>query len=359
MSDIRSKLFYPRVHLSLFALAAIVFMGCGGDGATTPPSTPDTNAPPAQDTNTPPAPDTASPPAPDTNTPPGPAGVGSIVHDLVIELDATKGVDLDGDGEVDNAMGGMFTNIATLTGSADVNEAMAAAIQDGLLNIGMAWPGVESAEVGSPLNSAGFALYVVNLNDTDGDPSTKDSYSVDPSSFQEGTNIPKTLFTGATIDAGTLTAGPAAFNLGFPYYDVHMQVVIGKASFTGNVTQDENGVALSNGQLTGAVSSRSFVDWINSFVVSDWCPCATGLEQPLLDVQAGLTKDACNANANGTACTGDDETLCSFFINQCSLLMPVMAAFADIDTDADGVADSFSSLMHLQAQGTAILGLPE
>jgi len=284
---------------------------------------------------------------------------GSIVHSLVIELDETKGADLDGDGAPDNAMGGMFTNIATLTGSADVNVAMATAIDDGLLSIGMVWPGVAAADPGALLESAGFSMYVVNLNDTDGNPATKDAYTVDPSSYQDGTNIPKTLFPGATITNGTLAAGPSSFNLGFPYYDVHMQVLMGKASVTGTVTQDTTGIALTNGQLTGAVSSRSFVDWINMFVLSEWCTCATGLNNQLLDPEAGLVKEACNADADGSACTGDDQTLCGFFVNQCTLLMPIMGAFADIDTDADGVPDSFSALMHLQGQGTLIQGLPQ
>jgi hypothetical protein len=282
-----------------------------------------------------------------------------VIYELSIELDVNAGDDLDGDGEGDNALGGMFTNIETLTGSVNVNVALANNIADGVLAVGLAWPGVEEPAVGAAMNSAGFTMIVLNLADTDGDPTTTDVYAVGPGSFVEGTNIPKTLYPGATIDNGALKAGPGSFNLGFPYYDVTMQVVMGKASVSGMATKDDAGVTLSDGRLTGAVASNSFLDWINAYVTSDWCTCLEGMHGDLIDKSLGLTAEACVAAPDSSACDADQDGVCILFADQCTLIMPVMGAFADIDTDADGVPDSFSALMHIKAKGTTITGLPE
>jgi hypothetical protein len=354
---------YTLLKRTLTALVllttVLTLFACGGstDDPTAPG--PDTTTPPGPDT-TPPGPDTTTPPGPDTTTPPPTSStLGSVIYELAIELDVNAGDDLDGDGEGDNALGGMFTNIETLTGSVNVNVALANNIASGILAVGLAWPGVEEPALGSPLSSAGFSLYVLNLVDFDGDPATTDVYKVGPGSFVEGTNIPKTLYPGATITNGALAAGPGSFNLGFPYYDVTMKVVMGKASVTGMATKDEAGVALSNGRLTGAVASSSFLDWINAYVVSDWCSCLKDMHGDLIDKTQGLTAEACIATPDSSACDEDEDGVCILFANQCTLIMPVMGAFADIDTDADGVPDSFSALMHLKAKGTTIAGLPE
>jgi hypothetical protein len=326
-------------------------MGCGG---AAPIVADDPGIPPASDgvDGVPPDPELALPDAAE----PEASLQGTYLDKITIDLDPNAGPDLDNDGQGDNALGDLFTSIELLTGATNINESIAYALEDGLLNLGLVWDGIQPK---TPLDQAAFNLQLILLQAPDGEPGTQNVFHADPNSFVAGTNVAKTVFKGAAVTNGQVQAAVATFHLSFPYYDVPVNVLIGKAAMDGTATTDALGIALTNGTLSGAVSANTFLDWANAYVNSEQCTCITGLQGDLIDTSQGLGPEACIAKPDAGGCSEDDESTCILFVEQCTVLMPIIAAYADIDTDADGVPDSFSALVHLEGVGATITGIPQ
>lgn len=313
---------------------------------------------PEQDVWSPP-PTTRPPPvSPDASQPTEQATPGSYLHHLEVDLDPNAGPDLDGDGAGNNAVGALFSEIGGLLENASVNDELANAIEGGELSLGMLWTGLDPSNLSNPI---GFQLTVVDLQDTDQDPTTSASFTT---THPPGAATPGTPFPGVSIVNGAFSAGPTPLPLSFPYFGVQLTLDITQTRASGTVAADPLGIAVPEGTFTGVVDMATVTHWANDFVLSPSCACLQG-SGALIDISNGFNADACvgTSNFDSSGCTGAGgfiEGMCKFFADSCIIVVPLLAVHADIDTDGDSKADAHSAVLHFQASGAEIqvIGAP-
>ncbi|MBH23454.1 MAG: hypothetical protein CMH57_03110 [Myxococcales bacterium] len=268
----------------------------------------------------------------------------SFINSIALETDGSVGADLDGDGSPDNALGNLLNQLGSLLGDVDINAELAGAIADGDLALGMAWPDLDVASIS---DASDLTIHVFSMSATEAD----GVYTADLASFMDGTGNPQIEFNGAEISGGALSAGPAQFAFALNLADIPIELLVDSAQIMADASADGSGVALANGELSGAVPLSAIIDALNGYLASDSCAC--------LELDGDLiTGSGASFSCTGTpagSCSGDAE-ICSTIANACRLAVPIVSGQADIDLSGDGTADSISVFIRLEAQGATLSG---
>ncbi len=273
-------------------------------------------------------------------------GLFSWVSSMELETDGNIGADVDDDGQVDNSLGPLLRDLGNLIGGFDVNAQFGESIRTGQLVLGMGWPGDLNTQ-----NDTGVRIDILDLDDTDDNPSTHDEYFASEASFLPGTQVPRTRFSGVAVVGGEVEAGPSIFRLVLPFGPITLTIEIHRAVLRGGLASHNGGVALRDGTLSGAVPWASLIGALNDFLRSPNCSCL-GLEDDLIDAEAR----SCG-RAQTDTCEAMGQGICGTLAGACGLAVPLLAANLDIDLDGQNGTDAFSAYLHIGAEGTDVLGL--
>jgi hypothetical protein len=273
----------------------------------------------------------------------------TFFHTIVIEEDDSIGLDVDDDGEIDNRFGPLLQALGEVFGG-DGNATIAFLIGRGDLRMGAAWPTLE----GPVEMQDDVTLDFFDLDDVDGNPSTRDHYRVDPASFLPGTATPRSRFARGTIAQSRYDAGPApVFRMIFPLGNVLLPLVVTRAQVSGVVGQDENGLTFTQATVGGAIRYEDLIDALNAYLRSPICSCLQ-LDEPLI-TEGRL----CTGEFETESCNSPTQEVCGAIAANCGLLVPILRGQTDIDLDDDRRADSYSVYIHLAGSGTHLDGLAE
>ncbi len=277
---------------------------------------------------------------------------GTFLSRISIIYDANQGLDLNEDGEPDNAFGPLLQGLSAFL-NGDINRELALAISDGSLALGTTWPDLpEEIE-----DITGISLDAFELVDVDNNPITRNEYYATRASFLPGYITPRARFReGETVERN-FRAGPAEnFFLTIPLGGAPLNLILHNAEISGRISQSPSGVALSNGRLGGIVEVTEMIDSVNDFLMSDLCDCL-GLEGPRVDLRRGLGPEACVGQfATNTCNTVPIEGVCAGIATNCLALMLVLANAPDLDTNGDGEPNAFSAYLRIEGSPTSIVG---
>jgi hypothetical protein len=299
--------------------------------------------------------DTMSPPADDTAEPEPSEGEFSEHFSIIDSLSIADGdccFDFDNDGSPDNGLGGLLSTITGLLGDGlDINASIADAIAEGSLSVLYEQVGLDD-DMNDELTLNGY----VGVNNGDG------TYAIDPESIDEETGEPVLSF-GAEIVDGVISTEPADFFLAVPLDDLAFAFTLTQTEMVGEVSmaEDGNGLDWVNGQLGGVVSLEEFVNAFNA--IGDSCECM-GLDGAPLFTMDGENKIACSSAAqsiSASACSAADGDLCEGIASNAGLacLGIGLIVSPDIDSDENGIADSFSVGVNFTGVSAEVTGLAE
>lgn len=263
---------------------------------------------------------------------------------------------------VDNVLGALLTG-DLIKGFFDVNATIEEQIASGSLVLLLETKGVTDVANSSGVTVNGFYGLDANADLSDNASGTA-QFLVNPSSFQPGTASPLISFSGASITAGTLTAGPSLFRLSIPLLGTTLDLAVESTQLEGAVAAGLNGAdgGLSIGgddgaKLGGYVAMQSLANAFNAYLDAS-CTCITKKDDalPYLGVteSGGSVKLASNID-KGTACTGEGEDTCG----QVATYVPIAGGLIspDIDGDDDGVKESISVGVRIKATSATIEGV--
>ncbi len=270
----------------------------------------------------------------------------SYINTISIETNSELGDDVDGDGDIDNALGSLLNSLSGLLGDTDINATLQESIDEGSLALGMTWPGVTD-----PASDTTAALDFFQLQfATAGDAS---AFLADRDSFDRGSSTPLIRFQTASFTGGALEAGPSTFNISIPLSDtIQLALTAERARIKGDASLDALGIKLTDGTLSGAVPLVSVAEALNAYISSDNCSCVTGGD--LIDTSGGAGDLACNA-LDASNCSGDQD-ICGTIVGACGIAIGIIGSELDIDLDGDGQNDALSVFIRMEAQGTVITG---
>jgi len=265
-------------------------------------------------------------------------GTGSFVTDLQIggiaENIPNCGFDLNGDNEVDNGLGALAGGLGSILGDIDLATILTETIAEGSLVILLEWIDYDGAD-DSDFTVNGFY-------GTPADEATWDyadaaagngTFTVEPESFSIVTGQPLISFPSSST-GGEMIAGPSDFGLSIPLGEIVLSVTVSDTQLSGTAAADATGVAITGGQLGGAVKIEELVGAINGYIESS-CSCL-GLEgTPLIEYFDDATRPACNAPDPAASTCGPDEDTCGMINQFCSAIFLVLSG--DVDSNDNGV----------------------
>lgn len=272
--------------------------------------------------------------------------------------------DFDGDGEMDNALGGLVGSLAPLLG-ADLNitELISEAIVDGDLVVLLEYKNLDSDTDDADMQMYGFlGAYDVDNGTTFTEAITgTGDFLVSESSFkfdESGNNtwIPQINFEDATIAGGVMVAGPSLFKIAIPLGEVLLSLDISGTQIEGDVAYGANGVGLdiNTGMLGGYVQMEDIYGALNAYFDTN-CTCL-GLDGPLVTYIDENTKAQCASKPPTSTCSDDPDTeICDTIAGFCGLALGFIKP--DIDSDDTGVPDSISIGAWVEAVSANIVGM--
>ncbi|MDY0001646.1 MAG: hypothetical protein RBU30_10155 [Polyangia bacterium] len=269
------------------------------------------------------------------------SGISGTAHDfLVSELyipDSSttakeNGVDLNGDGVIDNKLGSIISLIASQGGDFDVNESVNAEIQEGsLLLIGRVVVDqfVNDDQVLAQVLQAvvvGGATPIFDGND---------EVALNP-------DAPDDLFLCGRIVNNVLEAGPSNLAIVFPIAEIGtLDITLERAQLIGQVTE----AGMVDVMLGGGLSKEEIetnlyptvLEYLNGEIEADPTGSMATIVLDLLDDNCEPTLPGCDPAPAGCAEDQEihvDELKCNALLN--SALAP------DVDIDGDGTKDLIS-----------------
>jgi hypothetical protein len=257
--------------------------------------------------------------------------------------------DLNGDGEIDNALG---MNLAAFGFLADVNLTLGASIANG------EYVGIFEFDTIADLSddtfqtnfySGAWGPAMTGLS------ATGNEVEVNASDLEMGAQ-PRWFFNSSSLIGGTLEASDGTILGLFPVFTLaNASVPVYQARIEATVDGINSGlplpgVALMSGQLGGVIATDDIFQTIND--IAGQCSCLGLGNDPLYDVQSS----SCNMNADVQACEIAGETTCAELADNCSLL-PVIPLLADVDLDGDAVNDAVSVGFEFTTWGATIVGV--
>ena len=276
--------------------------------------------------------------------------------------------DYTNDGKKDNALGNLLKTAGGLLGL-DINATIAEQIAGGGLTLLLETKGVDDVTNDTSVDVFGFYGEDADA-DTANNAAGTSHFSVNPSSFQEGTASPLIGFQGAAIANGTLTAGPDLFRLSLPVVGAQLDLTVSLTKLEGKVAVGPNGSGLTMGgdtelgaMLGGVIKKTDLYAALNAYIGT--CTCVT-FNDPN-DTQLIGDDGKCNA-ANTSACGDEDGEACSQLPSLCSTLLAFIQP--DVDTacwdsgaysagDCSGTKDAISVGVWVKATSGTIDGVLE
>jgi len=256
--------------------------------------------------------------------------------------------DIDGDGDVDNFIGGFNAGIGSLTGGAASVFMDAGPVALGFRGLGD----------GGPVD-----VVMGLVTDADGDPgndlSGEGTFALTSGAFFTGTATPVHGFTAASFAEGQLVASEGRLQLPWSHAEVcgdsldfslglllPLDMPWGQAMLSANATVAPNGgLTMTDGKLTGVAPMGYIVDRLNALFAAR-CGCVDGSVSFSLDSDNKIACD--DPGVDASACSNgldyceneSPDFVCKLLTDDCSIVRPMFSP--DVDTDFDGVADSLS-----------------
>ena len=258
-----------------------------------------------------------------------------LVEEMFIPDSSTtakeNGVDLDGDGEIDNKLGSIISLIASQGGDFNVNESVNEEIQAGeLLLIGR----VYVDQFGDDDEVLAQVFQGVVVNDATPVFDGNDTVGIGPDS-------PTDIFLCGRIVNDELEAGPDDLQIVFPIPEIgNLNITLERAQLIGEVTESGwtdvmIGGGISKEEVTNLYGT--LVDFVNDMIAEDPDGDTAATILDLLDDNCEPTIEGCDPLPAGCAEDGEihiDELECNALLN--SALSP------DVDIDGDGEEDLIS-----------------
>lgn len=272
----------------------------------------------------------------------------SIINTFAIVEDNSCCFDFTGDGQPDNALGGLL-GIAP-----DINTSIQEGIDTGAVALVLEHAGLSSLESGD---------FVINfwLGEWDGIDALAETGGntvlIDPVSIDQGAQ-PQAYVPGAALADGTVTAGPGTISISIDLLGTPLSIRISGAQIEADAGANsdlETGVQLDNGIIGGYVTGADLAGAVNAYVKGS-CECL-GLGQTNLMTWNQAEGDAdCAAvpdEEGGNTCASDDT--CNTIAGSCNIIFGLVAP--DVDTDGDSVPDAVSIGAEFTAVGAQITGV--
>lgn len=294
-------------------------------------------------------------PASDPMCPGGLYGPGTLLDSIEIVPDATCCADVNGDGTIDNKIGGYLPLIATATGS-DVNGNIAAAVQAGQLAYLFEYANWGNETFDADLDFRVFLGVDADLDYTD-NLAGNGQFNILAESFDPNGD-PKWSFDDVTVNNGRLVGTGGQIQLFFPYLLDEVQMLVTNVRVEADVVPPADlaaggTVTLQNGELSGALDRNLFYDSMNE--AANACAC---LQKSVLVYDAAANDYSCDVDVlDEQACAFDPSSGCRFLSNrQACQFLELVSGDLDVDADGDGTLDSFSVGVRFTGVGASIIG---
>jgi hypothetical protein len=256
-----------------------------------------------------------------------------------------EGLSVDDDGTPDNNLGDLLRSLEGLL-SIDIDELLTENIDSGLLTIGLAWVGESPIEEG-----ARSEVHILQLNDVDNSPATRDVYYVEPSSFEPGSGAPTARFPGET-SGGVFESGRSSFDLTVPTGLFELDLSVQQAVVQASPMFDLLGVAVDTGRIAGVVPGENVFAALNGYVASPQCSCVDAAG-PLFAV-GDEGRASCDTPDTDACVSGDP---CAQISSLCAIVVQLVTNSYDQDTGGDPAADGMSVNLVFDAVGITLVGL--
>ncbi len=272
-----------------------------------------------------------------------------------VHVEREGGVDLNGDGRPDNALGALVSLLESMPGGPeDVDAILTEAIEDGTLAVGAAWPSFEAGVADAASVDAHFFEFV----DNDDDPETHDAFFVDRRSFELGTSVPRHRFNGS-VAANRVEGTASSFPIATPFLGGLILADLESVQIEARVVESGDGIAVTEGTIAGVIPALQLYDGLNELYRNE-CDClgldpGEDLFQVAVDEDRGTIDIDCHPDADDDACAPDDNDLCSSLSVTCSVV-GIMGSVFDVDTDGDGINDGLSAYFSFTMVDTRLLG---
>lgn len=276
--------------------------------------------------------------------------------------------DFTGDGKPDNKLGTILKAVATFTG--DINSLIQENIDSGSLALLLETKGVEDVTTDADFDMYGF--YGADADaDLENNAAGTSAFTVNPSSFLEGTSTPLIGFEGASIAAGVLSAGPSLFQLSVPIVGAQLDIAVSNTQLEGVVAVGPNGKGLTmdgdvaihgdasgdtyGAKLGGVIKKSDLIAALNHYM--DTCDC-TYKNSAQETVTEFISTTGDTAKCNTATCTGEGQA-CTALPSYCSVLIGLVSP--DVDLTDDGkttsLGDGISVGVFVKATSASISGV--
>ena len=271
-----------------------------------------------------------------------------IIDELYIPTNATEarsiGVDIDGDGDIDNKLGQIMSLIPA---DEDPNVAIAESIAEGSIII-----------LGRLVVDAGFpptddcVTFQIFQGDTESGDATEDNLTgtgsalIDPSADRD-------LFLSGTITANYLEAGPSSITISIAIADVFLDITLDRAQALSEGTVDADG--WEDVMIGGGISQDTMVsdllptitDWLNGDIRDDPDGSVWEFVRDSIDCACDNTIEGCeqvvNQEGECVCWTPPDDPADPVSVTEL-LCNPLLATALrpDVDIDDDQIPDLLS-----------------
>ena len=177
-------------------------------------------------------------------------------------------------------------------------------------------------------------------------------------SFRPDTGHPKSIFRSSKLEGAELSAQNTVMTFKLPGGDYFDSVVIHDANIMcSNVEEVAPGYSYSEGEIDGYITITEFYAGLNGSL-GDRCSCLGITEDIFVETEEAGTYMCNTAAGNLNACADlDDFPICEFTMNQCSLLLTVVAR-GDLDrSDEIGGNDAMSFRVDFEAKPVGFSGI--
>ena len=261
--------------------------------------------------------------------------------------------DFDGDGQVDNGVGGLLSSLGMFLGDVDLDGSLAEAIADGSITIVLEADGLDDLENDDSVDVRGYVGYY-----EDGE------VLIQPGSFNED-GTPLVHFTQGEVIDGVATMGPNDFQTSLPLAGINLSLEVKDARGQTEVSAGSDGehFDMTDGRLGGLIPFGDIVQTLNTVAATCECLDLEGGSMFDLNGEDSISCSSAFDDAN-PSCSDSDGDLCTglagiadqkFLV--CNIGLGLIKP--DIDTDFNGKGDHFSIGLRFEGEATEISGLGE
>jgi hypothetical protein len=160
------------------------------------------------------------------------------------------------------------------------------------------------------------------------------SFTIEPNSY-DGSGNPRIRFNGASMQNGSLRAGPAVVGAAFPVAGGALELQLHGAEMTGEATLFEGGVSYVNGTIAGYILLDDIFAAANDFLNSDACACLNLGGRDVFVKDGDDWDSECLTNEEQDAQTCEEDSGCLSLSRGviCAGLPAIIQNEADIRTD--------------------------